>query len=189
LGQSLALGCEIKYPEIESDCQRVLGQLALERGDLAEARAFLALALAVCQTGSDKRGTAMVSWWLGKVELASNDGDSALQHLREAIRAFESFGMNAETIGVIEDYARLACSSGVADDSARLYSAASAARERLSLPRAPRLEPLYQNDLGSLRAALTTSAFDIAWRDGREWDLAQAVNRVLALFDATAQRR
>jgi hypothetical protein len=40
-----------------------------------------------------------------------------------------------------------------------------------------------------LRAALTTSAFDIAWRDGREWDLAQAVNRVLALFDATAQRR
>jgi predicted ATPase/class 3 adenylate cyclase len=189
LGQSLALGCEIKYPEIESDCQRVLGQLALERGDLAEARAFLALALAVCQTGRDKRGTAMVSWWLGKVELASNDGDSALQHLREAIRAFESFGMNAETIGVIEDYARLACSSGVADDSARLYSAASAARERLSLPRAPRLEPLYQNDLGSLRAALTTSAFDIAWRDGREWDLAQAVNRVLALFDATAQRR
>ena len=127
----------------------------------------------------------MVSWWLGKIELANNDGDSALPHLREAIRAFESFGMNAETIGAIEDYARLACSLGLADDSARLYGAASAARERLSLPRAPRLEPLYRDDLGSLRAALTISDFEIAWREGREWDLTQAVNRALALIDAT----
>ena len=187
LGQSLALAREIKYSEIESDCERVLGQLALERGDLPEARTCLARSLAVCQAARDARGMAMVSWWLGKVDLANNDGGSALPHLREAIRAFESFGMNAETIGVIEDHARLACSLGLADDSARLYGAASAARERLSHLRAPRLEPLYRDDLGSLRAALTTSAFEIAWRDGREWDLAQAVNRALALFDATAK--
>ena len=188
LGQSLALGREIEYSEIESDCELVLGQLALERGDLPDARACLARSLAVCQAAGDTRGTAMVSWWLGKIELASNDGASALPHLREAIRAFESFGMNAETIGVIEDYAQLACSLGLADDSARLYGSASAARERLSLPRPPRLEPLYRDDLGSLHAALTASAFDIAWRDGREWDLAQAVNHVSTLFDATTFR-
>ena len=189
LGQSLALAREIKYSEIESDCERVLGQLALERGDLPEARACLARSLAVCQAARDKRGTAMVSWWLGKIELANNDGGSALPHLREAIRAFESYGMNAETIGALEDHARLACLLGLADDSARLYGAASAARERLSLPRAPRLEPLYRDDLDSLRTALTTSAFEVAWRDGREWDLAQAVNRALALIDAKAKRR
>jgi non-specific serine/threonine protein kinase len=189
LDQSLALGCEIKYSEIESDCQRVLGQLALERGDLPEARACLARSLAICQAARDKRGIAMVSWWLGKIELANKDSASALPHLREAIHAFESFGMNAETIGVIDDYAQLACSLGLPDDSTRLYGAASAARERLSLPRAPRLEPLYRDDLGSLRAALTTSAFDVAWRDGRGWDLAQAVNRALALIDATAKHR
>ena len=186
LGQSLALGREIKYSEIESDCERALGQLALERGDLPEARACLARSLAVCHAARDKRGTAMVSWWLGKIELANNDGYSALPHLREAISAFESFGMNAETIGVIEDHARIAGALGLADDSARLYGAASAARERLSLPRIPRLAPVYQDDLGSLRAALTPSAFEIAWRDGREWDIDQAVNRALAL-DATAR--
>ena len=93
---------------------------------------------------------------------------------------------NATTIGVIEDHARIARALGLADDSARLYGAASAARERLSLPRIPRLAPVYQDDLGSLRAALTPSAFEIAWRDGREWDLDQAVNRALAL-DATAR--
>ena len=189
LGQSLALAREINYSEIESDCERMLGQLALERGDLLEARACLARSLAVCEAARNKRGTAMVSWWLGKIDLANNDGDSALPHLREAIRAFASFGMNAEMIGVLEDYARLACSLGLADDSARLYGAASAARERLSLSRAPRLEPLYREDLGTLRAALARSDFEIAWRGGREWDLAQAVNRALSLFDATAERR
>jgi len=122
----------------------------------------------------------MVSWWLGKIDLANNDGGSALPHLREAIRAFESFRMNAETIGVIEDHARLACSLGPADYSARLYGAAFDARERLSLPRALRLQRHYRDDLGSLRAALTASAFEVAWREGCEWPLDQAVNRALA---------
>ena len=187
LSQALALAREIEHPETESDCERVLGQLALENGDLPEARACLARSLAVCQAGGNKRGIALVSWWHGKIDLA-NDGDSALPHLREAIRAFESFGMTAETIGALEDHARLACSRGLADDAARLHGAASAARELLSLPRAARLEPLYRDDLNSLRATLTASAFDIAWREGREWDLAQAVNRALALTDATAKR-
>jgi hypothetical protein len=37
-----------------------------------------------------------------------------------------------------------------------------------------------------LRAALSASAFEIAWRDGREWDLAQAVKRALALIESVA---
>jgi predicted ATPase/class 3 adenylate cyclase len=188
LGQALALAREIRYSEIESDCERMLGQLALECGDLPEARACLARSLAVCQAGGNKRGLALVSWWYGKIDLANDDGGSALPHLREALRAFESFGMTAETIGALEDHVRLACSCGLADDAARLYGAASAARERLSLPRAARLEPLYRDALDSLRATLTASAFDIAWREGREWDLAQAVNRALALTDATVKR-
>ena len=36
---------DINYSEIESDCERVLAQLALERGDLTEARACLARSL------------------------------------------------------------------------------------------------------------------------------------------------
>ena len=185
LGQSLAFAREMQHSEIESDCERVLGQLALDRGDLPEARACLARPLAICQAARDKRGAAMVSWWLGKIDLANNDGGSALPHLREAIRAFESFGMNAETIGVIEDHARIARALGLADDSARLYGAASAARERLSLPRASGLEPIYRDDLGSLRAALPPSAFEVAWREDCEWPLDQAVNRALALDAST----
>ena len=188
LNQSLALAQETKHPELESDCERALGQLALERGDLREARACIARALTVCQATRNTRGTAMASWWLGKIDIANNDGASALAHLREAICAFESFGMNAEIIAVIEDHAELTCALGLADDSARLYGAASAARERLSLPRAARLAPLHADHLDSLRAKLSPGAFEMAWREGREWDLAQAANRALALMDSTAKR-
>ena len=77
-------------------------------------------------------------------QLANNDS-AAPPHLRGDPRV-RDFGMNAGTIGVIEDHAQLlVCLT--ADESARLYGAASAARER-SLPRA-RLDPLYRDDLGS----------------------------------------
>jgi predicted ATPase/class 3 adenylate cyclase len=185
LGQSLALAREIKYAELESDCERALGELALEHGDLSEARACLERSLAVCQAAKDKRGAAMTAWWLGKVDLANNDASSALPRLRAAIRAFEAFGMNAETLGVIEDFALLAHSRGLADGAARLYGAACAARERLSLPRAPRLDSLYRDEFGPLSTALSVPSFAIAWREGREWDLAQAVKQAMAIFDET----
>jgi predicted ATPase len=189
LGQSLALGREIGYSEIESDCERLFGQLALERGKLDQARAHLARSLASAREQRNALGIAMASWGLGKIELADDHSVSALPYLRDAIRAFEAFGMNAETIGAIEDYAQMARSLGLVDDAARLYAAASAARERQSFLRAPHLESSYQGDLDSLRSAMSASAFDIAWREGCEWGLAQAVNRIFAIFDETVDRR
>jgi predicted ATPase/class 3 adenylate cyclase len=181
LGQSLAIAQEIKYSEIESECGRILGQLALERGDLVEARTCLTRSLAVCQDARDKRSIAMALWWLGKVDLANHDGAGALPRLREALGAFDSFGMNSETIGALEDHARLARSLGLPDEAARLYGAASAARERLMVPQPPRAESRYLNELAVLRAALTGSNFDVAWAEGREWGLKEAVSRALSL--------
>jgi non-specific serine/threonine protein kinase len=181
LGQSLAIAREIKHSVIESECERTLGQLALERGDLVEARTRLNDSLAVCQDAHDKLNIAMTLWWLGKVDLATQDGGSALPHLREALRAFDSFGMNSETIEALEDHARLAHLLGLADAAVRLYGAASAARERLKLPRSPRTELRYLNEVAVLRAAQTGSDFDVAWAQGREWGLKEAVGRALSL--------
>jgi len=140
----------------------------------------------VSQGARDKRSTAMALWWLGMVDLATHDGGAALPHLREALRVFASFGMNSETIGALEDHARLAHLLGFRDVAARLYGAASAARERLTLPRPPRAEPRYLNELSVLRAALTGSDFDVAWAEGREWGLKEAVSRALLLHAPAA---
>jgi predicted ATPase/class 3 adenylate cyclase len=181
LGQSLAIAHDIKYSEIESECECILGQLALERSDLVEARTCLTRSLAICQDAHDKRSIAMALWWLGKVDLASHDAGSALAHLSEALRAFDAFGMSPEMIGALEDHARLAHSLGLADAAARLYGAASAARERLTLPRPARAETRHLNEVAVLRAALTGSDFDCAWTEGREWGLKEAVSRALSL--------
>jgi hypothetical protein len=49
------------------------------------------------------------------------------------------------------------------------------------LPHPPRAEPRYLNELAVLRSALTGSDFDLAWAEGREWGLKDAVSRALSL--------
>ncbi len=177
--QSLAIAREVKYQETESDCERMLGQLSLERDDLRVARTHFERALAVCEAAGDRRGAAAARWWLAKVDIAIGDTSAARRRLGEAIRAFQSFQMNAETIGSLEDQARLAFAMGAPEDAARLHSAAAAARERFVLPRAPRADQRWRDDVGSVRAALGDAAFDVAWAEGRELDLQDAVSRTL----------
>ena len=189
LRQSLALGCEIGYSEIESECERLFGQIALDRGQLDLARVHVARSLATSRAQANTFGIAMASWWLAKIELADNQSVSALPFLGDAITAFHAFGMNEDTIGVIEDYAQVARAVGLTEEAARLYGVASAATERQSLLRAPRVESSYRSNLDSLRAALGGAAFENAWREGREWGIAQAIDRIFALFDDMSDRR
>ena len=130
----------------------MLGQLALERGDLSAARARFERALAVCQDADDKRGAATALWWLGKADVAGGDTAAARLRLGEALQAFQSFEMNAEVLGCIEDHARLAHALGVAEEAVRLYAVAAAIRERLVLPRAPRSDLRWRDDVAAVRS-------------------------------------
>jgi len=178
--QSLAIARDVKYQETESDCERMLGQLALERGDLSAARGRFERALAVCQDAGDKRGAATALWWLGKADVVGGDTTSARLRLGEALQAFQSFDMNAEVLGCLEDHARLAHSLGFTDEAARLYAMAAATRERLVLPRAPRGDQRWRDDVAATRQALGDAAFDAAWAEGRKWELKEAIRRALA---------
>ena len=164
----------------------MLGQLALERGDLPAARARFERALAVCQDAGDKRGAATALWWLGKADVAGGDTASARLRLGEALQAFQSFEMNAEVLGCLEDHARLAHSLGFPEEAARLYAVAAAIRERLVLPRAPRGDQRWRDDVAAARQALGDAAFDAAWAEGRKWELKAAIHRALAPANATA---
>jgi hypothetical protein len=88
--------------------------------------------------------------------------------------------MNAEAIGCLEDHARLAQSMGFAEQAVRLHAAAAAARERLVLPRAPRSDRRWRDDVEAMRQTLGDRDFEPAWAEGREWELKTAVGRALA---------
>ena len=137
--------------ETESDCERMLGQLALECGDLPAACERFERALAICQDAADKRGAATALWWLGKADLADRNPASARLRLGEALRAFQSFEMNAEVLDVSRTTPALRILSIPRRGSAS-YSVAAAIRERLVLPRAPRGDQRWGVDAAARRS-------------------------------------
>jgi tetratricopeptide (TPR) repeat protein len=174
LEQSLALAIEVRYEEIERDCEKVLGQIALEHADLRAARARFGRALDVCRAAADRHGEATSLWWLGKVDVIEGDFAAARERLGEALKAFRSFEMRAEMVGCVEDHGRLANALGHPQDATRLLAAAAAARETLVLTRPPRAEQRWAGDVATLREVLGP-AFEAAWNEGSAWSLERAI--------------
>jgi predicted ATPase len=161
--QCLPIAHESGHGELESECERLLGELALHAGDTHAARERIMRALAVSREKEDKRSEAMALWYLGRVELASGLPDLAEDRLCAALRAFRSFRMNAEVLGGLEDYARLLRLRGEVVEAVRLCATVEAARERMVVPRRPRLVDGWESELASARATLGDAAFEAAW--------------------------
>ena len=56
--ESLAIARPNNYVELEGDCERMLGEVALEKGDVLNARHDSRAPLEVCSGAGDKRGEA-----------------------------------------------------------------------------------------------------------------------------------
>lgn len=180
LEQSLAIAREVEYREVEAECERMLGQIAFQRGDMGAARARFESSLATCREAEDKRGKATSTWWLGKIDLADGDLDSAGLKLSEALCAFRDFEMNIELAACIEDHARLAAALDDADTAVHLHAAAAAFRERLPWARPPHEEQQWRAAVATARARLGEGAFDDAWTAGRAWNVEDAISRALS---------
>jgi len=177
--QGLGIAREIKNMEIETECERMLGELALEANDVGAASAHFTRSLAVCREAEDKRGEATALWWQGKADLAAGNADSAWIRMSGALRAFQAFEMYAEMLGCLEDLGALLHSRYAFDEAIRLYASVATSRERLALARSPRSARATQNRIDTLRGELGVAAFDVAWNEGRTWDIEKAIRRAL----------
>ena len=158
----------------------VLGQVALEIGDTAQACHRFKRSLTVCREAGDKRGEANALRWLARVELQSGDLASARARLSEALRAFRAFEMRDELLGCLEDHAELAEAEGKLEVAVALAAAAARSRERLGLHRSPRSELRWQALVGRLRRAMTDAPFNTAWSDAQELQIDEAISQALA---------
>lgn len=179
--RALALARELGHREVEAEGERMLGEIALDAGDATTARERFARSLAICHDTGARGGEATTLWLLGKADLADGDWRAAHERLGAALRAFRTHGMNAEVLGCIEDHAALARANGSAELASRLYAAADAHRERMALPRPPRRQQQWRDDIAATRELLDDAAFDAAWSQGRAWDLDEVVGRALGL--------
>ena len=67
--ESLAIARTIMHGELEGECERMSGEVALEEGDFLTARARFTRALEVSSGAGDKRGEATALWFLGKTDV------------------------------------------------------------------------------------------------------------------------
>ena len=177
--EATSIARDIGYAEVEGECELMLGQLELAAGNLDAAEARLEQSQEVCSSSEDKRGQAAAMWWLGKVELRRDNFDGAHVRLSAALRAFQTFEMNAELIGCLEDLGEL-YASAVSDGKAfSLLGAAASLRERLSLPRPPRAEEHWSRLLSRARSAAGDQDFDALFASGRDWATEDAVQIAL----------
>ena len=156
LEHGLAIAREIRHQEVEGECELVLGEVALETGDAAQACLRFKRSLTVCREAGDKRGEANALRWLARVDLRSGDFASARLRLSDALRAFRAFEMREELLGCLEDHAELAEAEGKREVAVGLAAAAA------QVTRAARPDPL-----AARRAALAGARRRLAPRDDR----------------------
>ena len=181
LEQCLALAQDIEHQEVVGECELVLGQLDFDAGELDRAEQRLARSFSVCSDAADKRGRANALGWLGRLDLRRGKLAAARSRLGEALRDFRQFEMWDELLGCLEDHALLLWREGHTDDAIRIAAVAGAARSRLRLSRAPRLEQAWQAQLAALREGAEPAAFAAAWSEGEgNWEVDDAVRASLA---------
>jgi tetratricopeptide (TPR) repeat protein len=173
--QAMAIARDIGYAEVEGECELMLGQLELGADDIDAAVAHLERSLEVCSNSEDKRGQAAAMWWLGRVELRRDNRDGARVRLSAALRAFQTFEMNAELIGCLEDLGELYMGAAPDAKVLSLLGAAASLRERLALPRPPRGEDHWKHMLTRVRAQVGDRDFDASFASGRDWATEDAV--------------
>lgn len=166
LHAALALARELAHPETEAEAELVLGQLALQSGELVSARQAFETSRAICEAAGDHRGAAHGLLWQGLCDLQAGDSLLGQAHaqLAQALLALERLDMRAQLLLCLEAHAQLALALGVPDSAVRLAAGAGSLREQAGVLRSLRAEIDWQAFAQRLRAALPTEAHDSAWQ-------------------------
>ena len=166
--------------EIESECERILGELALEAGDVNGASERFGRSLEVCRAAEDKRGEATALWWQGKADVAARKSELAWIRLSGALRAFQAFEMYAEILGCLDDIADLLHMCALRGEAACVYAVIERFRSRLALSQSPRFEIRRKARIDALRRALSEAGFDTACAKGSAWSIEQTIRYALS---------
>ena len=186
-GQALDMAQSLRHPELEAECQRVLGEAAYESGETAQALQWLEKSLVVCEASGDTRGLVQAKAWLGRVALAAGDAQPEADTrgmLSAALLAFNDFEMRAELLAVLEDLAELIARRGNLALAARLASFVDTRRGRRRLVRHARAALRWERRLAAWHQSLGEADFNAAVQSGRALESSEAVSLALRAADA-----
>jgi predicted ATPase/transcriptional regulator with XRE-family HTH domain/Tfp pilus assembly protein PilF len=150
---------------------------ALERGDIAAARAHLEAAIRAAEAIGDPHPT--LSENLGWVVRAEHDPDGARSRFEEALRTSRRIGSKRAMAGAINGLASLATDRSDWHRAAVLHGASQALQDQTGVQRG-KLDYRYRQDsLGQARAALGDERVDLAYACGMALSLGQVIDLAL----------
>jgi tetratricopeptide (TPR) repeat protein len=154
-----------------------LGWHALLAGDTAGARARFDESLELSRLIDDLRGTGTATVNLGWVELVEGDFERAFTRFDEASSVARRLGRRTISAEALWGFAQMAAASGDTDRAGHLAGAAA------TIGRAAGFDPAvaipFARHLDEARAALGDPAWQKAWAEGAELDLAAALRLAL----------
>ena len=128
----------------------------------------------------DRHGTAEVLYSLGHVECEQGNHPLAEARLRESVTmSLELADRNGIAQG-LECLAKVAVGTDAPARAARLWGTAERVREEIGQAMLLNHRPSYNRAVAAARTALGDDAFALAWREGREMTLEEAVRHALS---------
>lgn len=154
-----------------------IGMAHFKRGEFERATRALETSLTALRHADDKRGLALILHALGDVALEQEQFARAQQYYREALQLALQTGEKRRAAFCLEGFAATFNRVEEASRAAMLFGAADALRQEIGIPVYASEREVYDAELARVRANLSASDFENAWRAGRatQWEHAIAL--------------
>jgi predicted ATPase/DNA-binding CsgD family transcriptional regulator len=151
-----------------------LAILSQRKGD-PTARACLQESLEILKRLGDLRGLIRVAVGLGRIALDRHDLPIARTHWHEGLSLAQEVGDQWAVAHCLDGFAGLHALQRHPDLAARLFGAADGLRERIQAGLPPAFQAWRERELPLARSALGESAFAVAFAEGHQLTLEQAL--------------
>jgi predicted ATPase/DNA-binding CsgD family transcriptional regulator len=179
-----AVGDEV----LAGECLTLLGQVALVEGGADEADRLLRESVRVLARTGDVHREAVALQALGRLHLQQARVDEAEAALIRSLRDLREFALTRPTVPMLEGLAAVAADRGDHGRAARLVGAADGLLERMGA-RPPSSAPVRTAVAARWQASLATPGADLAFTEGRQMELRQAIAFALRESPPAPQRR
>ena len=154
----------------------LLGQVALQEGDVALARSRFEESMAIARHAGDRVNIAECLSDFGRVAARQNDHTEARVLYEESLSIARETGSKWRIIPYLEGLASVLAAQEEFVRATQLWGTAEAMRETFGIPLPPVDRADYEKAVVAARSQLGMKAFSIAWAQGR----AMTPNQVLS---------
>ncbi|PLS78967.1 MAG: hypothetical protein CYG59_15695 [Chloroflexi bacterium] len=151
------------------------GYLALLRGYFGQARSLSEEAMLLMREVGDKHGLAWTLRQLGDIAHAEGDDSSAVTFICDSLKLRWELRDPHGSAWSLEGLANIAYVRGQVEHAMRLWGQAEALREQVGVPLSRNEQKIRDHQVTRAREYLRDQRFELAWREGRQMLLKEAV--------------